>query len=541
MTTTFDIYFDKLNLNTFTKYSILFLIAALVPTIYIYATDHIWEDFFITFKHSKNLVDGFGLVYTPGEKVHGFTSPINTILLSITYLFTGSNGYEGAIMLYRIASVLTFAAGISMFFYLLGKHTKFNKPVKIALFLVLIFEIKSVVYTSNGQEAAFLLFFTLLISILVRFESQRWILIGALCAGFQYTRPDGLIYFASIMVANFILSADKRHFALHLIPRYAMVCTLLYLPWFITMWAYYGSPIPNTVIAKAAYVDQSHLNIFEALSVYLSKIPKVIPYIYLPVNVQFGGWPTIYHAAPFFIGMFSFLFWLLPLPSKNNLARYFSLIFFFMCLYLSYTRTFAGLFSWYLPPAALIGLVAFCLGVYSIFENLQINNIVKNTISYLIFIIVIFSSVSVYQETIIQMKIQQNLVENHNRKQIGLWLAENTEKEARIYLEPLGYIGYFSGRKMLDFPGLVSPEVTRAIKKFGTNNLDSVITELNPDYLVLRPHEVIRFRNAINQYKIIKIFSVKNNIIEISKNINLHGINYLLIDSEFVIYRKLSE
>jgi len=32
--------------------------------------------------------------------------------------------------------------------------------------------------------------------------------------------------------------------------RAAGVCALLYLPWFLFAWAYYGSPVPQTVVAK---------------------------------------------------------------------------------------------------------------------------------------------------------------------------------------------------------------------------------------------------------------------------------------------------
>lgn len=51
-----------------------FAVAALgVAGFYAIYTDHAWEDFFITFRFSRNLVEGKGLVYQPGERVHGFT------------------------------------------------------------------------------------------------------------------------------------------------------------------------------------------------------------------------------------------------------------------------------------------------------------------------------------------------------------------------------------------------------------------------------------------------------------------------------------
>src|SRR5436305_1716283 len=52
------------------------LLAAAIATGYVAYTGHVWEDYFITFRFSKNLVEGRGLVYNPGDRVHGFTSPI---------------------------------------------------------------------------------------------------------------------------------------------------------------------------------------------------------------------------------------------------------------------------------------------------------------------------------------------------------------------------------------------------------------------------------------------------------------------------------
>lgn len=42
-------------------------------------TDHVWEDYFITYRASKNLAEGNGLTYTVGERVHSFTSPLGVL------------------------------------------------------------------------------------------------------------------------------------------------------------------------------------------------------------------------------------------------------------------------------------------------------------------------------------------------------------------------------------------------------------------------------------------------------------------------------
>src|SRR5947209_11944763 len=65
------------------------LVAVALAIAYALATQHVWEDYFITFQHSRNLAEGRGLVYTPGERVHGFTSPMGVLLPALCYLATG--------------------------------------------------------------------------------------------------------------------------------------------------------------------------------------------------------------------------------------------------------------------------------------------------------------------------------------------------------------------------------------------------------------------------------------------------------------------
>src|SRR5262249_9424252 len=83
----------------------------LVPFAYALYANHIWEDYFITFRHSQNLCEGKGLLYNPGERLHGFTSPLGTLVPALCYLATGQTSYLPAMWLYRVLSILAFAGG----------------------------------------------------------------------------------------------------------------------------------------------------------------------------------------------------------------------------------------------------------------------------------------------------------------------------------------------------------------------------------------------------------------------------------------------
>ena len=69
-------------------------------------------------------------------------------------------------------------------------------------------------------------------------------------------------------------------------------------------------------------------------------------------------------------------------------------------------------------------------------------------------------------------------------RSIGLWLHQNTSPHTTVQLEPLGYIGYYSNRIMLDEVGLVTPQVIE-LKKRGITQPLSMIPYLSPDSLVI--------------------------------------------------------
>src|SRR5262249_29250347 len=72
-------------------------------------TGHVWEDYLITFRFSKILVDGHGLVYNLGERLHGFTSPLGVLLPALGYWLTGND--QSALWFFRVLSIAAFLTG----------------------------------------------------------------------------------------------------------------------------------------------------------------------------------------------------------------------------------------------------------------------------------------------------------------------------------------------------------------------------------------------------------------------------------------------
>ena len=151
---------------------------------------------------------------------------------------------------------------------------------------------------------------------------------------------------------------------------------------------------------------------------------------------------------------------------------------------------------------------------------------------------IILSGLAAYQ-----LRIQQKVIEDGNRKQIGLWLAEQAKSQLdTVFLEPLGYIGFYSQLKMLDFPGLAAPEVVAARKKLGSDRAAGLIQELKPDWLVLRAAEAQRISTSAPElltqvYQEAKIFDVSD---VVSSYGWLPGRDYLEADQSYIVFRRRS-
>ena len=140
-----------------------------------------------------------------------------------------------------------------------------------------------------------------------------------------------------------------------------------------------------------------------------------------------------------------------------------------------------------------------------------------------------------------QLRIQHREIEDGHRKQIGLWLRQNASLQSdTVFLEPLGYIGFFSQLKMLDWPGLCAPEVVAAEKKLHTAAWPQLILELRPDWLVLRPQDAGRIQRShplllTQLYSEVKVFDASERIAAYRW---LPGRGYLASDQTFLVFKR---
>lgn len=136
----------------------------------------------------------------------------------------------------------------------------------------------------------------------------------------------------------------------------------------------------------------------------------------------------------------------------------------------------------------------------------------------------------------VQMRVQEQIIEFGNRAKLGLWLKHQVAPDERVFLEPLGYIGYFSGAHMLDYPGLASPEVTKLLEAGSTPT--GIVVKLAPEWLVLRPGEaenLLANADIRSSYDLVRVFDVRS---ALDRYKGLAGLGYLRRDAVFLVFRR---
>ncbi len=527
---------------------LIFAVTALIALGFAFYTQHVWEDYYITFRSSKNLATGHGLVFNPGDRLHTFTSPLGVLLPSLAYLLTFNSSDEAALWIFRVMSAAALG-GAAVLFTLVAREKNYGKLAAGFIVAALALDSKTVDFSINGMETAFLVLF-LAYALWAHLTAPRraWLHLGAAWAGLMWTRPDSFIY-VGLIAAGFWLFNDSartgvdRRQMLALFLKAGLVTTALYLPWLITAWAYYGTPVPHTITAKSGIGDPRTLtgllNSIWQLPLQAWSDEASLASTFLPAYYMIGGWPQIFVKAAATVSAACALLWLLPFLRVETRAASFA--FFGAHVYLSYYPYFP--FPWYIPSTTVLAVFALG-GVVDHIQQAADRRLAParatgttRVLGGLVALLLVGTTWATAQSARL-FQAQQEFVETGNRRQIGEWLRAQAKPGDTVFMEPLGYIGYFSGLKTYDFPGMSSREMVAARQAVG-NLWADLIYALNPSWLVLRPAEIDRVNERdpellASGYTPVREFSV----VEPLSTLDRYGMDYLRHDAHFIVFRQ---
>jgi hypothetical protein len=527
-----------------------FLLAFAIALLFALYTQHAWEDYYITYRASKNLALGNGLVFTPGQRVHSFTSPFNVLLPALFSFAVGNTSDDAALWLYRMVCIVSFAG--AMFLLVRAMQSLGWPGYAMALGVgLLTLDAKTVDFTINGQEVGLMLLF-LAMTMHALFSTNgrlRLLRLAAAWAGLMWTRPDGMVYGLALASAAWLFAAvpqRSRTQTLTLFAQAGLLAFSAYLPWLAFATWYYGSPLPHSMIAKSFNQPFTGMLLFSRiLNFGLNEFGGngFLRYIFMPVYSYFGGWPLPMSILASVLAWIAFWYWLVPGASAAGRAA--SLAFAGSVFYLAVIAATPE--PWYLPSAQIMACWALGDAIRRLIGACQARRPGHNASTLAWARLIVGAPLVMWAlallTTAIQMDARQQIIEDGNRRQIGLWLRENAASpHDTVFIECLGYVGYFSGLKMYDFPGLSSPEVVAVRRSNPGISWAGIVTVLAPDWVVLRPHEAADFNRISStllrrDYTLAMRFDVSARIAPFA---SFMGSGYTLQDSQFLVFKRVA-
>jgi hypothetical protein len=224
----------------------LVLVALLVAAYWNYTQD----DVFITYVYSRNIAQGHGFVFNPGERVQGTTTPLYALLMAGVYpvthdLLHAGNLLGGLFLLIAIMLALDLTRRV------LSVWGRAALAVTLA--------VSPLIYVSLGMET--LLYIALLVLAFWLWDRERRPAAMLAAAALTWTRADGVVLagaFGLLALWEALRSAPPSEHSspARLGRRFSGVVKLAFVylagiaPWFLFAWAYFGTPLPQTFSAK---------------------------------------------------------------------------------------------------------------------------------------------------------------------------------------------------------------------------------------------------------------------------------------------------
>lgn len=230
------------------------------------------DDAYITFRYARNLVEGNGLVYNPGEYVLGTTTPAYTLLLAAAAWLTGIRDFVTlSLWVNTLLDALSFVLVL-----LLGAQVTGRRWVGLLLALLFTLDARLIDFSTGGMESSFNLATILLTLNLFVHGRTRW---AAALAGLAVLiRPDGgTLAVGMLGVLGLMRLREPKRWPWAELGIFLAVI----VPWFAFATWYFGQPIPQSVLAKSVVY---RLDPTLGLRAFLVQFRTVLPFSIPPLN-----------------------------------------------------------------------------------------------------------------------------------------------------------------------------------------------------------------------------------------------------------------
>jgi hypothetical protein len=386
------------------------------------------DDAPITYRYAENLAEGNGFVYNIGERIQGTSTPLYTLILAAVRLL-GIPIPSASNALNLLASVATVAATMALVRELIDSFW-----AALLAGLMLLVQDSFVRYSMAGMETP--VYTLLIVSSLLSFAKERRLLSAALAGLALLIRLDGLAIAGAILLACMV---QQRRFPL----RETTIIAVFFAPWIAFSSIYFGSPLPQSMLAK-----QQHLQVSQAS--------------------RFWIWEELF-VRPLDRGLLLLPFTLLGIiwsPRKGvAFPRWLALTSWLGAYLVAYTLVGIPFYEWYLAPALPVLVCFAALGLTSVWEVVgkwtQRRPRVQ-VVLFAAFLAILLRPYVRHAHLSVRGFKDYLMSVERTRVVVGDWLGRYSDPASRVYAGAIGHLGYASDRYIIDGAGLVTPPKLRA-------------------------------------------------------------------------------
>ena len=437
------------------------------------------DDAYIHLVYARNIAERCELSFNAGDATYGATSPLWVALLAVVYVLGGD-----LIVWCGLLSAL-FAIGSIIFVYRIVLRISGDVTLASAAALILSAEAWVVRWSAVGMETSFALFMVVLVldaSLSATGSRMRSALFGLLLFFAVLTRPEAILL-VPIALASFIFTRRYRErgglaWLLAFIP--------LYIVWLVIIERHTGTYLPLTAGAKQGRLDFSTARLFLALiPIKIMGATLAIPWLAILASL-FSGIRTR-SILRFFTG------------GEEHKSTVLLVLLWAIALPIVYVILDFHVLSRYLVPVAPAVLILGCLGLGSMARRAFKNERARRAALVGIVIIVILQNVLFYSVVVVKPTREFSIGLDRVLREMGQWLSQNSEEHALVAVHDIGAIGYYSGRRVLDLGGLVTPEINDMRRIIDTERIieEGLYLRFEPDYLVDRSDQPDRFAGQV--------------------------------------------
>lgn len=424
-----------------------------------------FDDAFISYRYARNLRDGLGLTYNPGEWVLGTTTPLYTLVLSA--LGTVFSNIELTGHWLGVLSWMACIVGVLLFFWHEGSP-------RAGIIAALLLAPQGLYLRSLGMEPPFVV--ALMLMTAWAWLSRRRYLAVILAALLLLARYDTALWL--VFLGLEVWRRERR------LPwRETIAVVTLNLPWLVFSFVRYGAIMPNSASAKIGQnafmqvheITQSFVGVFAA---HLTNGFSPLATLAVASALLWGLWTMLRRRRQFI--------WLLT----------------WMIGYLIiYSLLQVSPFPWYMVPPLTGMILVYALGIGVLLGDaegpvpagavqieraapprplMRVSRLLPGGIGVLIGSLLVISS-WIGINTWIGTRGHPRWSEYY---QAARWLANNAPRDATVATIEIGIIGYYSNLRIFDTMGLVSRDIAQHLTGW-SDTLIYTITTHWPDYVIV--------------------------------------------------------